>query len=870
MQFLPLTIFTTASLIKGLIIEFLMKFLLTIKLITQIYVYSVVKFFIIFQNHLDPNSKTILHLVFFLGYVDNPTAYKILDLTNNKIVLSRNVEFFEFTPGNSYLSHCNNDITNFITNNIIRRNDNNYFRNNTYDTILSNNNQHNYQFNNSNNIPILNYDTQNNENNTQSTLCSNNKTRTTRKYNKRKKLNIKNNISIDNNSNDQNNSNNNKNNNKNINDSFTQTNKNDSLIYNNYNDNNNSETTNINRNNNDNNSGTTNINYNNNNDNNSEITNINCNNNNKNTEITNTSCNNNNNHNNFSTINHNLNYSKYNSQSNVNNIVNNEISNIESLTFTHKRNRNDTYTTNLINKKQKLINKLREPNNYDDILNLSDKNEWLKSVKSELNNMKELKVYETINTIPKGANLISSRWIFKYKRNAQGEIVKRKSRLVAKGFTQEYGIDYKETFAPTLKQDSIRIFTAIATQNNFEIDQIDITAAYLNAELNEDLYMKPSKGHEDYNKRYWKLKKAIYGLKQSGAKWNEKLNNYLISIGYKRLVSEPCLYVKHNKEGKIISLLAIYVDDILISGTKKIIEKVKLLIKKEFKIKDIGNVDYIIGIKFIKHKNGYFLHQHRYINELLNKYNMNDCAPIRNMCPIENENLKKIKVDETKYRSIIGNLLYLSICTRPDIIYSVSKAARKAKDPNMEDWNNVLRILRYLKGTDKYGIYFNKNSNIKAFVDSDYGGDLETRRSTTGFLIKFGTAPTSWCSKLQKCISTSTAESEYYSLSECGKHCMWYLNLLKELNININSIEVNVDNIAAIYNAKNQTINPKTKHVDIRVHYIREIVKKNKINLNYVKSENNIADGFTKYLNGTLMDKFRNSLLTKIDDLCLY
>jgi len=163
--------------------------------------------------------------------------------------------------------------------------------------------------------------------------------------------------------------------------------------------------------------------------------------------------------------------------------------------------------------------------------------------------MRNLRVYETIDKIPNNANLISSRWIFKFKRNSNGEIIKRKSRLVAKGFTQEYGIDYKETFAPTLKQDSIRIFTAIATQNNFEINQIDITVTYLNAELNEDLYIKPPKGHEDYNNKFWKLKKIIkiiYGLKQSGAKWNDKLNDYLIKIEYKRIISEPCLYVNFN------------------------------------------------------------------------------------------------------------------------------------------------------------------------------------------------------------------------------------------------------------------------------------------------------------------------------------
>ena len=166
-------------------------------------------------------------------------------------------------------------------------------------------------------------------------------------------------------------------------------------------------------------------------------------------------------------------------------------------------------------------------------------------------------------------------------------------------------------------------------------------------------------------------------------------------------------------------------------------------------MKDICYVDYIIGIKFIKHKIGYFLHQHRYIDELISKFNMKNSTLLIITTPIENEYLRKVKVVETIYRSIIGNLLYLSICTRPDIIILVSKAAKRAKELNMKDWNNVMRILRYLKGTKKYVINLINHPNIKAYIDSDYGGYLETRRSLTGFLITFCSAPTSWCSKLQ-------------------------------------------------------------------------------------------------------------------------
>ena len=161
--------------------------------------------------------------------------------------------------------------------------------------------------------------------------------------------------------------------------------------------------------------------------------------------------------------------------------------------------------------------------------------------------MRKLNVYTIVKSVPNGSNVISSRWVFKYKRDPNGNITKRKARLVAKGYTQEYGVDYKETFAPTLKQDTIRIITVLAVQNNFNIKQIDINSAYLNAPLKEVIYMKTPEGDPLYGKSFWKLNKALYGLKQAGKEWNDKLNSELIKIGFKRLKSEPCVYVKINE-----------------------------------------------------------------------------------------------------------------------------------------------------------------------------------------------------------------------------------------------------------------------------------------------------------------------------------
>jgi len=174
--------------------------------------------------------------------------------------------------------------------------------------------------------------------------------------------------------------------------------------------------------------------------------------------------------------------------------------------------------------------------------------------------------------------------------------------------------------------------------------------------------------------------------------------------------------------------------------------------------------------------------------------------------------------------------------------------------------------MRYLIGTMNYGIKFTREKHLRVFVDADYVGDLESRKSTLGFLMTIGNAPTNWYSKLQKCVSTSTAESEYYSLSECSKHSIWYMTILKELNININFIIINVDNREAIYNCQNNSINPKSKHIDIKYHHVSDLIKENKIKLSYIRSENNLTDGFTKNLNNSLMDKFRKMLLKEIKE----
>jgi len=259
-----------------------------------------------------------------------------------------------------------------------------------------------------------------------------------------------------------------------------------------------------------------------------------------------------------------------------------------------------------------------------------------------------MNVYTIIDKVPEGTNIITTRWVLKHKKDSNGNIVTRKARLVARGFSQVEGLDYIDTFSPTLRQDTFRIFISIAVQNKYDLHQMDIKAAYLNADLEEDIYMEIPEGES--KRGYCKLNKALYGLKQAGRMWNNTLNEALIKLKFIRFKSDPCFYIKRDKNNNIVCMLAVYVDDIVIAGNIKEINETKYLIMNKFKAKDIGEVDFIIGIKFKKCEDGYIIHQKGYLEDIFNKFEIHKYTPTTNTIPIEYKDLREKKFDSTMYR----------------------------------------------------------------------------------------------------------------------------------------------------------------------------------------------------------------------------
>jgi hypothetical protein len=317
-----------------------------------------------------------------------------------------------------------------------------------------------------------------------------------------------------------------------------------------------------------------------------------------------------------------------------------------------------------------------EPVNLRDALKRPEKNEWMKAIESEYESLKENNTW-TITILPKGKNVIDTKWVFKLKRYSNNNISRFKARLVAKGFQQEEGIDFTETFAPVVKLQSLRLLLAIGLNENLLAFHLDISTAFLFGEIEEDIYINVPEGFETTYppNKVLKLNKALYGLKQAPRSWNKMLVSYLDKQGFTQLKTDTCIFM--NKQ----LIIAIYVDDIVVLGkTIEQITEFKNYISNKFKTKDLGHLKYILGITIEKlNNNTLIIHQKNYIEKIIKRFKYLDesketeipIQPNHNLTSDlrhENENLRKF-IDSTKYREVIGSLIYLMTCNRPDISY---------------------------------------------------------------------------------------------------------------------------------------------------------------------------------------------------------
>ncbi|KAL0641354.1 hypothetical protein Bca4012_102580 [Brassica carinata] len=458
--------------------------------------------------------------------------------------------------------------------------------------------------------------------------------------------------------------------------------------------------------------------------------------------------------------------------------------------------------------------------------------------------------------LPKGKKAVSSRWIFTIKYLANGEIDRRKTRLVARGFTQTYGEDYIDTFAPVAKLHTIRIVLSIATNLEWDLWQMDVKNAFLQGELEDEVYMHPPPGLEHLVKpgNVLRLKKAIYGLKQSPRAWYRKLSTTLNGRGFRKSELDHTLFTLTGPSGIIVIL--VYVDDLIITGSDKAgIQATKEFLKSVFDIKDLGEMKYFLGIEICRSKEGLFMSQRKYTMDMLKETDVLGGkiakTPLEEGYKVlrEGEVEEKQLFDDAKlYRKMVGKLIYLTI-TRPDICFAVNQVSQHMQAPKVHHWKMVDRILRYLSGTPGQGVWMgcNGSTEVVGYCDADWAGDRVDRRSTTGYCTFIGGNLVTWKSKKQKVISCSSAEAEYRAMLKLTNELVWIKGILKHLEIEQSTpMTMHCDNQAAIHIASNSVFHERTKHIEVDCHKVRQMIILGVILPCYTRSEDQLADVFTK------------------------
>lgn len=496
-----------------------------------------------------------------------------------------------------------------------------------------------------------------------------------------------------------------------------------------------------------------------------------------------------------------------------------------------------------------------DPTSVNEAMASPEKEQWKKSMLNEYNSFLYNDTWELVD-LPKGKNLVKNKWVFKVKRDKNGNPERFKSRLVAKGFSQKEGIDYFETFSPVIRHSTLRFLIALSAKYSFEIHHLDVATAFLNGELKEEIYMTQPEGfvQKGEETKVCRLKRAIYGLKQSARAWNEKLNQSFIGLGFKRSKLEYCVYFKRVND-KII-IIATFVDDLFcFSDGSNLIKETKSELMRQFKMTDLGIASYFLGVNMVTDpKTGDIsLDQKQYILKLLKQYGMEDCNPISTpmevRSKIEQTDEDQEPAEGVPYQNLVGGLMYLTVTSRPDLAFPISFLSQFNKNPTMSNWKDLKRILRYLKGTIDYKLTYKKtNETLYGFVDADWGGDKLDRKSFTGYVLFQGKAPISWQSKKQPTVALSTAEAEYMAMTECSKEIVFMCNIHFEIFNDKIVADLYSDNKSAIDLAHNPILHGRTKHIGIRHHFIRDVVQNGYVKVKHVSTENMVADFLTKPL----------------------
>jgi hypothetical protein len=471
---------------------------------------------------------------------------------------------------------------------------------------------------------------------------------------------------------------------------------------------------------------------------------------------------------------------------------------------------------------------------------------------------------------PPGANVVGSKWVFRVKKDAAGSIVRKKARLVAQGFSQVPGVDYFDTYAPVARLSSIRTVLAIAARDDMELHQIDIKGAYLNGELTDDeiIYMRQPPGYasRDHPDHVCRLLKTLYGLKQAGRRWYQKLVHILVTeLGFTRCEVDQAVFFKRDENEKL-SVVVVHVDDCTIAASSlELVEDLKTRMKEHVEITDMGELHWLLGIEVKRNREErtISLSQRSYIDSITRHFGFEDLKPIStpmdpNVKLSTSQNASTAPefavMRHVPYREAVGALMYAMLGTRPDISFATTTVAKFSSNPGLPHWEAVKRIYRYLKGSRELWLtYGGETKALVGYADAD-GSMAEDRRAVSGYAFLIDGGAVSWGTKKQEVVSLSTTESEYIAATHAAKEALWLRSLITQVFGTIHDASPShattlfSDNQSAIALAKDHQYHARTKHIDVRFHFIRWVIEDGKLVLIFCPTGDMVADSLTKAL----------------------
>lgn len=512
---------------------------------------------------------------------------------------------------------------------------------------------------------------------------------------------------------------------------------------------------------------------------------------------------------------------------------------------------------------------IEDPKSYKAATESTQAAEWDDAMKTELKAIVDHQVFDRdFVELPAGRKALPSHWVYKVKRDGTGMIQKFKARLVIGGNHQVEGVDYTATYAPTARLGHVRLALAIAAKYNLELHQMDVCTAFLGVDLDEEIYMHPPQGYyrlidlvdkslvtdskKDSRVLVMRLRKSLYGLKQSSNVWYGAFKSYITSIGFEPSRVDGGVFVRRD-EGEVTAVIVLFVDDLLILGQD--IADIKDNLAGRFRMHDLGDATFYLGMSIERNRDNRTveIHQHAFLDALLNKYGMQDAKAVSTPMSLKlhKRTSDEEPCDKQLYQSMVGSLMYLMTASRPDLAFSVGVLSRFCSDPSKEHMVALKRVFRYLKGTRCWKLRLGgegpDESRLDIYVDSDYAGDKDDFRSTSGMVVTFGGA-IDWRSRKQRSTAQSTTDAEYYSFGAACMRITHLMHLMEEIGIEIKPV-VYTDSQSMLASVKNRIFRgTEVAHIATKFHLAADMVRENRVGMEYIPTTEMVADALTKAL----------------------